>query len=161
MQFCSQRYINKPRHKQVVKKSPSRRQRCLVLHDRSDNRGANILLKGPMEGRWTSMLAKMPPLPASLFSQLRLEMRCLLELTEVAFRVVLCCVSAEEFFPVDCWETKWCGSTDLTFSSWAFKAAVINRTFTKFLCSYKDSFNLLSFFCISYDYAFTTKMHLF
>lgn len=43
----------------------------------------------------------------------------------------------------------------------AVKAAVINRTFAKFLCSYKDSFNLLSFFCISHDDAFTTKMHLF
>lgn len=50
---------------------------------------------------------------------------------------------------------------DFTFSLSVFKAAVINRTFAKFLCSYKDSFNLLSFFCISYDYAFTTKMHLF
>lgn len=106
-----------------------------------------ILSEGLMEGN------QNPPHAGLL--------RCTLSARDGSCRRVLCCVQPKELFTVDCWEAEWRGSHCLTFSLWAFKAAVINRTFPKFLCSYKDSFNLLSFFCISSDYAFTRKMHLF
>lgn len=111
-----------------------------------------------MEGRDVSPAPlAASPCARAIVSRRSLEMGSLGVLGEVTLGFVSCCVSSKEFPPR---ERRMCFPAS-HLRSRASEAAVINRTFTKFLCSYKDSFNLLSFFRISGDDAFTTKMHLF